>query len=153
MLLLPQRWLSWHYFVLGCFAPRSVDVGWGQYNIFVFLVLSREWRNAVSSRFPCLIAGEGRFLTSPRVVEIQWEGEEGRERGILNVGCVKMSGHGKTDCMEFVTAEEFWSYLCVMSCYWPVWAGLRSKWCCGHKEGRHIATHQVEKSQPNFSRP
>ena len=29
-----------------------------------------------------------------------------------------------------------------MSCYWPVWGVVRSKWCCDHKEGRYIATHQ-----------
>ena len=69
MLLLTQGWLLWHYFVLGCFAPKSVDVGWGQYSIFVFLALSRDWGNAVSSTFPCLIPGERRFSTPPRVVE------------------------------------------------------------------------------------
>ena len=33
-----------------------------------------------------------------------------------------------------------------MSCLWP--GGLRIKWCCGHKKGCYITTHQTE----NFSR-
>ena len=37
----------------------------------------------------------------------------------------------------------------VMNYLWT--GGLRSKWCCGHKEGRYIATHQGEKVK-NFSR-
>ena len=39
----------------------------------------------------------------------------------------------------------------VMNYLWT--GGLRSKWCCGHKEGRYIATHQGEKFQPDYSRP
>ena len=46
----------------------------------------------MSSRFPCLIPGVGRFSTLPRVVESQCVREEGRERGILNEGCVKCGG-------------------------------------------------------------
>ena len=41
MLLLLQGWLQSHYFVLD-FTQRSVDMGWGQDSIFVFLVLSME---------------------------------------------------------------------------------------------------------------
>ena len=40
----------------------------------------------MSSRFPYLIPGVGRFSTPPRVVESQWVGEVGRFRGVLNVG-------------------------------------------------------------------
>ena len=43
----------------------------------------------MSSKFPCLIPGVERFSTLPRVVKGQWEGEEGRERNVLNVRCVK----------------------------------------------------------------
>ena len=46
----------------------------------------------MSSRFLYLIPGVERFLTPPRVVESQWVGQEGTERGVLNVGCAKCGG-------------------------------------------------------------
>ena len=46
----------------------------------------------VSSRFPCLIPAVGRFSTPPQVVQSQWVGEKGREKGVLNVGCAKYGG-------------------------------------------------------------
>ena len=178
MLLLPQGWLLWHYFVLGCFAPRNVDVGWGQFSIFVFLMLSREWGNAVSSRFPCLIPGVGRFSTPLRVVESQWVGEEGRETSVLNVGCAKCGGMVRLSAWNSYLQENFeviwrvrtkggaenktslwwlnkiWDYRnCAISCYWPAWGGVRNKWCCGHKEGYYIATHQGEKFYSDFIQP
>ena len=90
MLLLPQGWL-WHHFVLACFAPGSVDVGLGHYGIFVFLVLSRERENVVSSRFPCLISGVGRFSSSSHVDRANEWGRRG-EDVLIVAACVKCRG-------------------------------------------------------------
>ena len=46
----------------------------------------------MSSRLPCLIPGAGRLSTPPRVVESQWVGKKGGERGLFKVGCVKCGG-------------------------------------------------------------
>ena len=75
----------------------GVDVGWGRYSFFVILVLSREWGNVVSSRFPCLIPRVGRFLSPPWVIESQWVGRREERRVyfkcgvwyVLIVGCVE----------------------------------------------------------------
>ena len=78
------------YFFLG-FAQRSLEVGRGEDSIFVFLVLTREWGSAISSRYPCLILWMIRFSTPPQVTEIKCVAREG-ERGVLNVGCLKCGG-------------------------------------------------------------
>ena len=47
----------------------------------------KEMKNAVRSRFPCLIPGVARLLTPPPVIDGEWLGEEGRERGVFqNMG-------------------------------------------------------------------
>ena len=61
----------------------------------------------MSSRFPCLIPGVGRFSTPLRVVESQWVGEEGRETGVLNVGCAKCGGMAKLSAWNSYLQENF----------------------------------------------
>ena len=68
----------------------------------------------MSSRFPCLIPGVGKdgipgvgFSTALRVVESQWVGEEGRETGVLNVGCAKCGGMVRLSAWNSYLQENF----------------------------------------------